>query len=456
MADDQKKFEQPEVVAAVLDEVKKLGATSNENYSLLRTAHAQLAAAVDSLKGANPILDEKIARLSADVITRQEAMERAAAEQARSLDEFKVAWQRKGGGRPSIRDEEYKETYEWKCAIVAARRERTDREIVVTDDDVMALRAQKSGFLKYLRHDEKVVHRMWTEDEAKAMSVSSDPDGGYTVTPYMSARIATRLFEEDPIRQLASVETISTDALEMGADTQECGGGWIGEKEARSETSTPKLGQKRITTHEIYAEPQATQKLLEDSAINIEAWLANKVAQKFARLEGAAFVSGQGVSSPRGFLTYDDGTDWGEIEQVEMGAAATLTADGFINVMMSMQEPFIGRGTWLMNRTTVQAAMKLKDGDGQYLWQPGMTAGMPSTLRGMPVRMSTTMPVVAANALAVALADWKEAYLIVDRLGITTLRDPFSNKPFVIFYTRKRVGGDVVNYDAIKLGYVHV
>ena len=204
----------------------------------------------------------------------------------------------------------------------------------------------------------------------------------------------------------------------------------------------------------MYAKPRATQQLLEDSAINIEQYIANKVAEKMGRYESAAFVTGDGVGKPRGFLTYDTGTDYGQIEQIDMGAAAVLTADGFIKIKYSLVEDYLNRGTWLMNRTTVRDAMLLKDGNGNYIWKPSIAVDAPSTILSLAVRMATSMPAVAANALSIVLADFNEAYTIVDRLGVTVQRDPYTVKPFVEFYTRKRVGGDVVNFQAMKIGKI--
>jgi len=294
-------------------------------------------------------------------------------------------------------------------------------------------------------------------DMFKALSVGIDPDGGYTVSPYMSNRVVEQMYEMDPVRQLASVESITTNAIEFMVDRGQAGFGWESETSAGAETTTPDFGKKRIPVHIMYAKPRATQQLLEDSGINIESWIANKVADRFARVEGAAFVLGDGVGKPRGVLTYPNGTARGQIEWVNMGAAATLTGDGFIQIKYHLNEYFLNRGTWLMSRGTLAAAMILKDGTGNYLWKPSNIADDPSsTMLGLPVRMSPSVPAVAANALSVVLADWKSAYLIVDRLGITVQRDPYTVKPFVEFYTRKRVGGDVMDYDAVKIGYIHV
>lgn len=289
--------------------------------------------------------------------------------------------------------------------------------------------------------------------ELKALSVGSDPDGGYLVTPETSSRIIKIVYETTAMRQLASVQTISSDALEMLEDRGEITSGWVSEVGTRSETNTPTFGKKNIPVHELYAKPKATQKLLDDAAVNIEDWLAGKVAEHFARKENTAFVSGDGVGKPRGILTYSAGSTWGTIEQVASGSSATLgsTADKLIDLLYALKPPYSRNATWLMNRSTILLARKLKAHDNQYIWQPGIQAGQPDSLLGRPVSEGTDMPVPAADSLSVAVGDFREAYQIVDRIGIRTLRDPYSEKPFIQFYTTKRVGGDVVNFEAIKI-----
>ncbi len=285
----------------------------------------------------------------------------------------------------------------------------------------------------------------------KALAVGSDPDGGYWVTPEVSGRIVEKLFESSPMRELATVETTTSSSWEYLPDIDEPGSGWVGETQARPETTSPEIKKGEIVVHELYAEPRATQKILDDAGVNVEAWLGRKVGGKFGRDEATAFVSGNGVGLPRGILTYPAGTAWAQIEQVNSGSASTLTGDGLIDLETALKAPYRARAVWLMNRTTQAVVRKFKDGQNQYLWQPGLAQGVPPTLLGYPVRLADDMPVVAADALAVAFGDFREAYTIVDRLGIRILRDAFTAKPFVKFYTTKRVGGDVVNFEAIKI-----
>lgn len=288
--------------------------------------------------------------------------------------------------------------------------------------------------------------------ESKSLSVGSDPDGGYLVTPAIMDRIIRSVHESSPMRNIASVETISSDALELIEDTDEAGSGWTSETGSVSDTTTPQIGKKSIPVHELYAQPKATQKLIDDAAIDIEAWIAEKVSDVFSRKENTAFISGNGVGQPRGILTYTAGTSWGEIEQVASGSSGALTADSIIDLYYALKEEYATHATFLMNRSTVQAARLLKEAStNQYLWQPGLSAGAPDTLLGVPVMQAADMPVPDADSLSVAVGDFSRAYQIVDRTGVRILRDPFTDKPFVKFYTTKRVGGDVVNFEAIKL-----
>jgi len=315
------------------------------------------------------------------------------------------------------------------------------------------LDAYKAAEDAYLRKGDQVL----SADEMKALSVGSDPDGGYVVNPDMSGRIVQKVFETSPMRAYASIQVISSDALEGLFDLNEASSGWVGETEARAETNTPAIGKWRIPVHELYAKPKATQKLLDDASINMEAWLAGKVAEKFARDESAAFVSGNGINKPRGFLTYAAGTtNPGTIERFKTTVSSAFAAnpnglDKIIDALYALKAPYRANATFFMTRAVTALARKLKDSDGQYQWQPSNQAGQPATLLGYPVAAFEDMEALANGSLSMAVADMREAYQIVDRIGIRTLRDPYSAKPYVEFYTTKRVGGDVVNFEAIKL-----
>jgi HK97 family phage major capsid protein len=325
---------------------------------------------------------------------------------------------------------------------------RSAREALGMAGEDPAAPEHKAAFRAYLRTgDAAELARI----ERKTLSVGADPEGGYLVTPEVSDRIVSTIFETSPVRALAAVESISTDSLELLVDKADAGAGWVAETEARAETTSPDLAKINIPVHEIYAEPRATQKLIDDSSIDIETWLTGKVADKFARTEATAFVNGTGVGQPRGFLTYPAGTDWGQIEQVNSGGAGVVKADGLIDLQHSLKEGYGANAVWLVNRLVVRDIRKLKDSQNQYLWEPGLKIDGHETLLGRPIHTATDMPVAAADSLSVAYGDFGRAYQVVDRVGVRVLRDPFTAKPYVKFYTTKRVGGDVVNFEAIKL-----
>jgi len=306
----------------------------------------------------------------------------------------------------------------------------------------------KEAFCNYIR---KGIETNLSTLETKALSVSSDPDGGYLVTPTISSNIVKTIFETSPMRQIASVETISSDSLELIEDINDISSGWISETAVPTDTNTPQIGKKNIPVHELYAQPKATQKLIDDSNIDIESWLAAKLADNFSRKENTAFISGNGVGQPRGILTYASGTNWGQIQQIGTGSSGVITSDSLVNLYYSLKDGYTVKANFLMSRAAIQAIRLLKSTTNQYLWQPSLSAGTPDTLMGVPAMHAADMPTPAAASLSVAFGDFSKAYQIVDRIGIRVLRDPFTEKPFVNFYTIKRVGGDVVNFEAIKL-----
>jgi HK97 family phage major capsid protein len=412
-----------------------------------------LHAGFEEFKKAN---DERLAQIekkgSADVVTEAKLQKiEADLEKAQKIaDEAVLASKRQSrivtDERGEVIDLDRK-AQEW--ASMNARR----RGAVVGSFGAADMDGYKAAFDTFLRKGEEVMG----PEERKALSVGTDPDGGYVVNPDLSGRIVMKVFETSPMRAYASVQVISSDALEGLFDLNEASSGWVGETDSRAETNTPQLGKWRIPAHELYAKPKATQKLLDDASINMEAWLASKVAEKFARDEANAFVVGNGVNKPRGFLTFPSGTTLpGTIERFDTGvngafAAAPNGGDVLINALYGLKQQYRANATWFMNRATLKLTRKLKDSDGAYLWSPGIAAGQPATLLGYPVASFEDMPDPATDSLSIAVGDMREAYQIVDRLGIRTLRDPYSAKPYVEFYTTKRVGGDVVNFEALKL-----
>ena len=297
-------------------------------------------------------------------------------------------------------------------------------------------------------------------DEAKSlalktMSVNSDADGGYLVMPTLGGTITTLTRETSPMRQLASVETISTDSLEYMLDNDEADAGWVGETQARPETNTPKIGKLLIPVNEIYAMPKATQKLIDDAAVDIEAWLARKVSEKFSRMENTAFMVGDGMLKPRGLLTQPAGTTIGsgQVEQIVSGSASAFTYDGLVNLQSALKEEYQRNASWIVNRLGFGSLLLLKDLNGTPIFNMAydQRVGLQRGILGAPLYFASDMPVVGSNALAAVYGDIKRAYQIVDRTGIRVLRDPFTDKPFVKFYTTKRVGGAPVNFEAYKI-----
>jgi HK97 family phage major capsid protein len=290
--------------------------------------------------------------------------------------------------------------------------------------------------------------------EQKALQAGVDPDGGYFIRPEVGAEITKKVFESSPIRQLASVQQISGNQFEEMADWDEPGSGWAGEVSSVSVTDTPEINKLIFTTHELRAMPKATEQVLEDASIDLEAWLAEHVAAKFARDEATAFVTGNGVNKPKGLMSYSDGSTFGTVEQVISGSAATVTADGLLSLQGALKEAYQPGAVWGMPRATLTTVRKLKDNQGLYLWSidRGLNEGPKDMLLGKPVYMCADIAALGASALYAFYGDIKQAYRIVDRVGMKVLRDPFSSKPYVLFYTRKRVGGGVKNFEAYKIG----
>jgi HK97 family phage major capsid protein len=301
------------------------------------------------------------------------------------------------------------------------------------------------------------------ELEQRAMSVSSDVDGGFTVPADMSGRIVARIWELSPVRQAVTPVTISSDRLMGGRDIDEVAGGWVGEVDTRSETDHAEVGQYTIEVNEMHASPSTYQRLLDDSAWNIEQWLTQKVGDKFGRLEGTAFVVGTGIKSPRGFASYataataDTSRAWGQFEHVASGANGAFTADpGGVNKVLdlihTLNPAYLRKAAFWANRTTIGKLRQLADGDGKHVFVPSFQAAVPDTFVGYPmIACPDLVSYTTTGALAIAFGDMAEAYTIVDhRVGQRVLRDPYSTKGKVIFYTTKRVGGDVVNFNALK------
>ncbi|NNU16987.1 phage major capsid protein [Parvularcula sp. ZS-1/3] len=304
---------------------------------------------------------------------------------------------------------------------------------------------QKRAFEQYIRAG------ILTAPEEKSLSGSSDADGGYTVPTTIETAIDRALTEVSPFRSFCSVRQISSSTYRVAVNEAAYASGWVGETDARPETTTPSIAAIEFKTGEIYAMPAATPQLLEDSAVDIEAWIASEVRGTFASAETDAFVNGDGVNKPLGFLQAPNATD-ATRTATEIGTlAGGIDGDSLIELVYALDSRYRENGRFVFNRHTAEAIRKLKGSDGTYLWTPGIAAGQPATLLGYPVAEVEAMPNAGAGANAVAFGDFSAGYLIVDRKGVQVLRDPFSAKPYVLFYTTKRVGGGVQDHAAIKL-----
>lgn len=315
----------------------------------------------------------------------------------------------------------------------------------------------KSAFYSLVRHGD--IERL-SADERKALSAGSDPDGGYLLPTPTVGRMVKKVYEQSTMRQLANVLTISTDALEGIVDNDEADAGWVSEMGTRNDTDTPQVGKYRIEAHEMYAQPKVTQKLIDDAATDVEAWLADKVADKFARVEGNAFWNGNGVGQPRGLAAYttaatgDGSRAWGTFEHVLSGANGDFTAtkaDPLQDLLGAFKDQYLQNASFVMRREVRTKIRKLKEATSdRYLWEPSLQAGQPDRLLGYPVRIDQYMPSLTTGSLSLAFGDFREAYTIVDRIGVRTLRDPYTAKPYIRFYSTKRTGAGAVNTEAVK------
>ncbi|MBO9408047.1 phage major capsid protein [Shimia sp. R9_1] len=293
------------------------------------------------------------------------------------------------------------------------------------------------------------------ELEGKAMSSSVNSDGGYLVDPQTAETIKSVLNSTASIRAIANVVTVEAGSYDVLIDSSDVGAGWADETSATAETGTPNIERIAIPLHELSALPKASQRLLDDSAFDIESWLAGRVADKFARAEAAAFINGDGVGKPTGIMTHptvaEASWSWGNIGYVATGADGDFNgADALVELVYALGAQYRANGSFVMNSKTAGAVRKLKDADGRFLWSDGLAAGEPARLLGYPVLIAEDMPDIASGADAIAFGDFAAGYTVAERPDLRVLRDPFSAKPHVLFYATKRIGGDVSDFAAIK------
>jgi len=433
-----------------LTEFKSLLDKQGEAFEAFKATH-------DELKKNDTLTAEKLTRIEKsldDAVEAKNKIEVALKAEAKEREDLELKINRLGltgtkeAAIVALELKEFNATA--KSAAVA-------RQQSFTPVDEKTYGEYKSAFNRWMVDGDRAL----ADAEFKTLSVGSAPDGGYFVTPDVTGRIVKKVFETSPVRQYASVQAITTDALEGIEDTGEAGAGYAGEHATSGDTTTPQIGKWRIPVHWIDTEPKATQQLLDDSAVDIEAWLAGKVGEKLGRFENAEFVTGA-ANKIRGFVDgYTKAADagagvtWGSIGYVATGVdadfAASAKGDKLYDLMGCLKDEYLSGAAWFTRRSVVTAIRKFKDGQNNYLWQPSFVAGQPETIMGYPVARMDDMAAIASQSYSLAFANLAAGYQIVDRMGIRVIRDNLTSKPYVKFYTAKRTGGAVVNFEAIKL-----
>ncbi len=316
----------------------------------------------------------------------------------------------------------------------------------------------KKAFSAYLRSGDDDALRGLPMEE-KALSTAVSADGGFLVDPQTAEQITSVLRGASSIRAIANVVQVESTAYDVLVDQTDIGAGWASETGATAETGTPQIDRISIPLHELSALPKASQRLLDDSAFDVEGWLAGRIADKFSRAESLSFISGDGIDKPTGFLTHTAVADnlwaWGSLGYVATGTAGDFNAvdqaDAIVDLVYALNAQYRANASFVMNSKTAGAVRKMKDVDGRFLWSDGLAAGEPARLMGYPVLIAEDMPDIAVDAMAIAFGDFGAGYTVAERPDLRILRDPFSAKPHVLFYATKRVGGDVSDFAAIKL-----
>lgn len=419
-----------------------------ESVEKLATSVAAIQTEHDAMKGqSDPLADEKFVKMTDDMTKTLDTVNKLTTKQTEQDDLIKEMEIRlaKGG---KADDGSLDETAYRKGLAKFLRKGAVDG---FDDVNVEALCRNMA---------EKHFHGMDDEEidlAVKAMVAGSNPDGGYFLTTDRSSEISKRNFETSPIRALANIMTTEGDLVEVLLDDDEADAGWVGEVQSRDDTDSPQIALIKIPVHELYAQPKATQKMIDDAGFDLEAWLAGKVERRFSRKENNAFVVGDGSQKAKGFLAYAAwavaGTyERNKVEQITGATASVIGADDLVDLQTALLEDYQAGAAWGMTRTTFGGIAKLKDSNGAYVLNPRIIAeGAEKVLLGRPVSMMADMPEVADSALSVVYADFQEFYTVVDRFGIRVIRDNLTQKPYVKFYTTKRVGGAVTNFEAGKI-----
>ena len=340
------------------------------------------------------------------------------------------------------------------------RMNKLDRKSILAARAPLATSAEmeaphQKAFAAYLRSGDDDALRGLSLD-GKAMSTSVAADGGYLVDPQTAEAIKSTISSTASIRAISDVVSVDATSYDVLVDHTEMGAGWATETDPSAETGTPQIDRISIALHELSALPKVSQRLLDDSAFDIESWLAGRIADKFSRSEASAFVNGDGVDKPRGFLDYSNVANtswsWGNIGYAVTGVEGDINdGDPIVDLVYSLGAEYRANATFVMNSKTAGTIRKLKDADGRFLWSDGLAAGEPARLLGYPVLIAEDMPDMGVDATPIAFGDFGAGYTIAERPDLRVLRDPFSAKPHVLFYATKRVGGAVSDFAAIKL-----
>ncbi|ODT68560.1 MAG: capsid protein [Pelagibacterium sp. SCN 63-23] len=392
-----------EIKAGAGSDIAALFAEFSSAFEEFKRTNDQRLGEIEKRGSADGLLEGKLDRLNAVLDGHKAALDRASAERGRPALE----------GKAGLAPDEYKE-----------------------------------AFAAYVKRGEE-----------KALQVGVAADGGYVVPAEIEGEITRLMTHISPIRAIAGLRQVSGTVYKRPITVTGPQTGWVGETAARPTTTSQTLAELSYPTTELYAMPAATSAFLDDAAVDVGQWIADEVNAAFAAQETTAFVSGDGVNKPSGFLNATKAAEtswsWGRLGYLATGAAGALpttnASDVLIDLVYALKAGYRQNASWVMNRKTQGTLRKIKDGDGNYLWQPAASADGRASFMGFPLVEAEDMPNIAADAFSIAFGDFRRGYLIVDRQGVSVLRDPFSSKPYVLFYTTKRVGGGIADYDAIKL-----
>ncbi len=440
------------ILDAVRAEINKITKDIPEHHKAVMREINGIRDKVEASKGeTDAFLREEIAKVTTAVSTHQDAMEKQVADLRVANDEAVRIAQRAGlggGGNAGANADQVRDATLYEN-IIRARGQPLDISRKATANDVDPARYQETQrcFDTMLRTGPQHA----PQEVRNTLHTGSSPDGGYWILPEMARRILEIAQEYDPIRSLATIEVIGTSEIQFPVDDSEAEALWADETSNRPDTAGGEVGQQTIAVNELTSKPKVSKTLLEDGMWDVLGWVTRKAGNAFAKKEGNSFILGNGVKRPRGLLTYPAGTGRGKVAQFASGAAASITSDAIVKLPFQLKDPYSANSSWLMQRATVASVMLLKDNDGRYMWQPNIQIGQPATLAGYPVRTAPSMPALEADSLSVAFGDIRAAYTIVDRLAMSMLVDPLTADPFVKYPTRKRVGGDITNFEALVI-----